>query len=185
MTSVLAWEPTPASYFGKGRAGCVVKRLQMLLCAPRGAPSAGAAGQGCCQRRGCGGGAAWGSLLHPTALGAIPRGDGSPGSPSRAWVVLDAWIQPLRRRGEGDPRHSPAATTSLCHTRWGVLGTDSGSCVGGTWGAWLVTRTWWHLKVTGKGKETETWRLPWLPPSIHQRWLQAHVTPVFNHRDGL
>lgn len=55
---------------------------------------------------------------------------------------------------------------------------------GGTQCARLVTGTWWHLKVTGKGKETGTWPLPWLPPSIHQRWLQAHVTPVFNHRSG-
>lgn len=116
MTSVLAWKPTPASYFGKGRAGCVVKRLQMLLCASRGAPSAGAAGQGRCQHRGRGGGAAaWGSLHHPMALDSVPGGAGSPRSPSTAWVTLDAWMGPLRRDGEGDPRYSPAATASLCH----------------------------------------------------------------------
>lgn len=114
MTSVLAWEPTPASYFGKGRAGCVVKRLQMLLCASRGAPSAGAAGRGCCQRWGCSYGAPWGSFLHAPALAPGTRGEGSPGSPSTAWS------RTLRRAGEGDPWHSPAATTaSLCHTFWG------------------------------------------------------------------
>lgn len=30
-------------------------------------------------------------------------------------------------------------------------------------GTGLVAGTWWHLKVSGKGKERETWQLPWLP----------------------
>jgi len=121
MTSVLAREPTPASYFGKGRAGCVVKRLQMLLCAPRPAPSAGAAGQGRCQCQGCGSGAVRGSFLHPTVMGAVPRGKGSPGTPpvQPAWCRT-IWVQPLHQHGEGHPGTAllplhPSATTSLCH----------------------------------------------------------------------
>lgn len=47
-----------------------------------------------------------------------------------------------------------------------------------------MARTWWHLKVIGKGKERETWPLPWLPPNILQHGLRA-VIPVLHRRGGL
>lgn len=89
-------------------------------------------------------------------------------------MVLDAWIQSLGLAG--DPQHC----VLLPHTP-GQLG---GPLRGGTRSAQLVAGTWWHLKVIGKGKERETWPLPWLPPNILQHGLQA-VIPVLHRRDGL
>lgn len=127
--------------------------MQMLLGAPRRAPSAGTAGKGHCQR----GDTAAGRGGSPSSV--QPRGEGVPGwcwTPgSSPWTTV------------GIPSAVPGAT----HTR-----TARGQLRGGTQDARLVARTWWHLKVIGKGKERETWPLPWLPPNILQHGLQA-VTP--------
>lgn len=127
--------------------------MQMLLGAPRRAPSAGTAGKGHCQR----GDTAAGRGGSPSSV--QPRGEGVPGwcwTPgSSPWTTVGI----------------PSAVPGVTYTR-----TARGQLRGGTQSARLVARTWWHLKVIGKGKERETWPLPWLPPNILQHGLQA-VTP--------
>lgn len=93
ITSVLAREPIPESYFGKGQASSVVKHLQMLLCAP----SAGAAGQGCSSTRDVVSGGA----------GSCPWGEGTPGSPFTAWDVSGG-------KGISSTALQPPITVSLC-----------------------------------------------------------------------
>lgn len=81
------------------------------------------------------------------------------------------------------PESSPWSTVGIPSTATST-GTAQGALRGGTRGARLVAGTWWHLKVIGKGKERETWPLPWLPPSILQHRLRA-VIPVLHRRAGL